>query len=284
MSRYHPARLRRLRDLPLDTVAAALEYRQDPRDRTRWKKDGSVIGIDGTRFYDHLHQQGGGGAIDLVMHAHRCPFPPAVAFLERIAPPGTVEPADGDRWAAVRKYLLDERSIDEDLLDRCRQEGIVTADRRGNAVFVMRGPGGGAVGAEIVGIRSAPGHSAFRGLARGSGRKRGGFWISCPTRPDRREPVGGTVLLVESAIDALSAWLLPLSRKPDFILSTAGATARLPQWLHDRRVRTILCGYDADPTGDRCAESLQADPRVVRMRPEGNNIKDWNDLLRATVF
>jgi len=284
MSRYHPDRLRRLRDLPLDTVAAALEYRQDPRDRTRWKKTGSVIGIDGTRFYDHLLLEGGGGAIDLVMHAHRCQFPPAVAFLERIAPPGTVEPADGDRWDAVRKYLLDARSIHEDLVDRCHQEGTVTADRRGNAVFVMRGPGGGAVGAELVGFDSRSGETVFRGLARGSGRKRGSFWIPCPTRPDNREPVGGTVLLVESAIDALSAWLLPLSRKPDCILSTAGATARLPPWLHDPRVRTILCGYDADPTGDRCAESLQADPRVVRMRPQGNNIKDWNDLLRATVF
>ena len=282
MSRYHPDRLRRLRDLPLDTVAAAVGYRRDPRDRNRWKKNGSVIGIDGTRFYDHLLQQGGGGAIDLVMHAHRCPFPKAVRVLERIAPPGTVEPADGDRWAAVRKYLADERSIDEDLVDRCHGEGIVTTDRRGNAVFVMRGPDGGTVGAEIVGIHSAPGHPAFRGLAKGSSRKRGAFWIPCPTRPDNREPVGGTVLLVESAIDALSAWLLPLSRKPDCILSTAGATTRLPPWLNHCRVRTILCGYDADPTGDRCAESLQADPRVLRMRPEG--VKDWNDLLRATAF
>ncbi len=282
MNRYHPERLRRLRDLPLDTVAAAVGYRRDPRDRTRWKKTGSVIGIDGTRFYDHLLQQGGGGAIDLVMHACRCQFPRAIDVLERIAPPGTVEPADGDRWAAVRKYLQDHRSIDENLVERCRQEGIVSADRRGNAVFVMRGTDGGTVGAELVGFDSRSGKTVFRGLARGSSRKRGAFRITCPTRPDNREPVGGTVLIVESAIDALSAWLLPLSRKPDCILSTAGATARLPPWLHDPRVRTILCGYDADPTGDRCAESLRTDPRVVRIRPEG--VKDWNDLLRATVF
>ena len=282
MNRYHPHRLRRLRDLPLDTVAAALGYRQDPRDRNRWKKTGSVIGIDGTRFYDHLLQQGGGGAIDLVMHAHRCPFPQAVDILERIAPPGTVDPPDGHRWDAVRDYLCRTRSIDRDLVDRCHDEGIVNADRRGNAVFAMRGPDGGYAGAELVGFCSASGKTAFRGLARGSGRKRGGFWIPCPTRP--RKPVGGTVLVVESAIDALSAWLLPLTRKPDFILSTAGATAALPPWLLDDRVRTILCGYDADPTGDRCARALEADPRVVRMRPEGTGAKDWNDLLRKSVF
>lgn len=281
MSRYHPDRLRRLRELPLDTVAVAVGYRQDHRDPRRWKKTGSVIGIDGTRFYDHLLQQGGGGAIDLVMHAHRCTFPQAVDVLERIAPPGTVEPPDGHRWAAVRDYLKN-RSIDEDLVDRCHGEGIVTTDRRGNAVFAMRGPDGSFAGAEIVGIHRAPGHTPFRGLARGSSRKRGGFWISCPTMP--RKPIGGTVLIVESAIDALSAWLLPLTRKPDFILSTAGATTSLSPWLRDHRVRTILCGYDADPTGDRCAAALEDDPRVLRMRPEGDGIKDWNDLLRASVF
>lgn len=89
-----------------------------------------------------------------------------------------------------------------------------------------------------------------------------------------RKPIGGNVLIIESAINALSAWLLPLSRKPDFILSTAGATASLPPWLQNDRVRTILCVYDADPTGDRCAATLEADPRVLRMRPEGNGIKD----------
>ena len=171
---------------------------------------------------------------------------------------------------------------ERDLVDRCHDEGIVNADRRGNAVFAMRGPDGGFAGAELVGFCSVSGKTAFRGLARDSGRKRGGFWIPCPTRP--RQPVGGTVLVVESAIDALSAWLLPLPRKPDFILSTTGATAALPPWLLDDRVRTILCGYDVDPTGDRCARALEADPRVVRMRPEGTGVKDWNDLLRKSVF
>ena len=62
--------------------------------------------------------------------------------------------------------------------------------------------------------------------------ERGGFWIPCPTMP--RKPICGTVLIVESAIDALSAWLLPLNREPNFILSTAGATTALPSWLQDR--------------------------------------------------
>lgn len=284
MSRYRDERLGRLRELPLGTVAAALGYRPDPRDRARWKKDGSVLSIHGTKFYDHLRQTGGGGAIDLVLHDRQCLFHDAVHTLESIAPTGTVDPPDGAAWAAVRGYLCWERSLDPDLVDRCHQQGIVSADRRHNAVFAMLDPDGRTVGAEIVGTRQGGERPRFRGLAKGSSRKRGGFRIHCPRHQKPR--LGGAVLIVESAIDALSAWSLPLTEKPDFILSTAGAMGKLPPWLTPERVHTIWCGYDADPAGDLCAESLQTDPRVKRLRPRGNGIqiKDWNDILTLSAY
>lgn len=283
MSRYRPERLDRLRDLPLDAVAAALGYHSDPRDRAKWKKDGSVLSIHGTQFYDHLRQVGGGGAIDLVLHDRQCLFHDAVRALETIAPPGTVDPPDGAAWAAVRGYLCRERSLDPDLVDQCHQQGIVSADRRRNAVFAMLDPDGRTVGAEIVGTHDGGERPRFRGLAKGSSRKRGGFRLHCPRRPTPY--LGGAVLIVESAIDALSAWSLPLPEKTDFILSTAGAMTRLPPWLNPDRVHTVWCGYDADTAGDLCAESLQADPRVRRMRPKGNGVqvKDWNDILRLSA-
>ncbi len=44
-------------------------------------------------------------------------------------------------------------------------------------------------------------------------------------------------------------------------------------------LRTVLCGYDADPVGDRAARGLETqDPKVRRMRPNGG--KDWNEILR----
>lgn len=58
---------------------------------------------------------------------------------------------------------------------------------------------------------------------------------------------------------------------PDGHRWTAGAATSLPPWLRDDRVRTILCGHDAGP-------------RVLRMRPGGDGIKDGNDLLRASAF
>ena len=38
------------RSLPLDRVATALGYRRDVRDKVRWKRPGSVLGINGEKF------------------------------------------------------------------------------------------------------------------------------------------------------------------------------------------------------------------------------------------
>ena len=63
------------RNVPLDRVAVALGYRRDPADRARFRREGSVISINGERYFDHLSGTGGGGAIDLVIHATGCRFP-----------------------------------------------------------------------------------------------------------------------------------------------------------------------------------------------------------------
>ena len=63
------------RNIPLDRVAAALGYRRDPTDRARFRREGSVISINGEKFFDHLRGTGGGGAIDLVIHATGVPIP-----------------------------------------------------------------------------------------------------------------------------------------------------------------------------------------------------------------
>ncbi len=41
------------RNIPLDRVAAALGCRRDPTDRARFKRGGSVISINGEKFFDH---------------------------------------------------------------------------------------------------------------------------------------------------------------------------------------------------------------------------------------
>ena len=263
-----------IRNRPLEPLAQALGYRRDPRDRQRWKRDGSVLSINGSRFYDHLQERGGGGAIDLVIHARRCSFTDAVDFLAgpEDAPKLRLPPSCDAAWPAVRDYLANQRKLAPALLDACRRRRLLHADRRNNAVFRCTDSTRKTTGAEVAGT----GPSRYRAMAPGSQKTAGSFWI--PTSHDPPH----TAILVESAVDALSVRDLGTRCRPGtVIVSTTGATARLPAWLKAWNIKRILCAYDADETGDRCAQRLaKADQRVTRLRPQG--AKDWNAILKAT--
>ena len=272
MSRPGSGRADRLRTIELEQVAEHLGYRRDRSDRARWKRRGSVVSITGAKYYDHIRGCGGGGAIDLAMHAAGCTFRQALDLLERIAPecadPGP-EPESG-RWHRVRRYLAEWRGLDPALIDGCRRRGLINADRRSNAVFVTRSADGTATGAELHGTRPK---RPFKGMAPGSRKAQGGFWIA--------RPGVGPVLLVESAIDALSVLPLPELRHVRCAISTAGVATRLPDWMTDANPQHLLCGYDADGAGDAAAHKLiRTHPGIGRLRPEG--AKDWNELLQAT--
>ena len=278
------------RSLPLDRVATALGYRRDVTDKARWKRPGSVLSITGEKFFDHLAGTGGGGAISLVMHAHGGGFRDAVAFLSerglRSCSPhgrdGAAPPTSRRRlalparsqalWPEVRDHLVGERGIGGMLLHVCHARGLVYADCRGNAVFVSRDVSGKATGAEVVGL----GGAAFKGMAPGSRKESGGFWMARDAAPPE------AAVLVESAIDALSVLTLRSFPGPEggfAAVSAAGVATKVPRWLDGWRLRRILCGYDADPAGDAAAARLaRSDPRVVRCRPAVEG-EDWNDLL-----
>ena len=108
----------------------------------------------------------------------------------------------------------------------------------------------------------------------GSRRADGGFWVARQTEPR-------TALLVEGAIDALSAWTLADRTQIDIVISTAGATGTMPTWIEGFHLQAVFCGYDADLAGDLAAAMLETkDPAVRRMRPAGDgDVKDWNDIL-----
>ena len=290
-----PARADAVRDAPLEALAVQLGYRPDPRNPARWKLSGSVLSITGTRFFDHHRGCGGGGAIDLVMLARGCRFREAVEFLEHChgnlpaspsataqAPPPAganfqLPPHDDRLWPPVRDFLRTARGLAPDLLDRCHRDGILYADHRRNAVFLCRDPRQIPVGAELVGTRPAPDGRTFKGMAPGSRKAHGGFWLPANTADL------DALLLTESAVDALSAvLLLAPSLPPDtLVASTAGLASALPPWLQAFHAPRTLCAYDADPAGDRAADALRHHtPHYSRLRPVG--AKDWNDLLRRS--
>ena len=114
----------------------------------------------------------------------------------------------------------------------------------------------------------------FRGMARGSRKSIGGVHFQ---GPNTAHPA--SILITESAIDALSARTIKAGGSVSIYASTAGVCRRLPDWLQDLRPTRILCAFDSDDAGDDAAQALIAsDPRIQRLRP--TSAKDWNDILR----
>jgi hypothetical protein len=236
----------------------------------------------------HQHR-GGGGAIDLVMHLAGVDYGTALRWLETYAsaglPAASPPAADGvggkqatarlpgvlrlprpdpRRLPRVRQYLTRRRGLCSALLEPLWESGQLYADGHANAVFVLvAGKAQRPVGAELRGT----GPRAWRGMASGSNKDLGYFWIG--TRTSRE------IVLCESAIDALSCFQIHPQR---ICISTSGVRAN-PGWLSVLIAHgyTLLCGFDADHPGDAAAARMIAlHPTVGRLRPSAH---DWNDVL-----
>jgi len=182
-------------------------------------------------------------------------------------------PRHSPHLEGVRHYLIKQRALPCALIDSLIRSGSLYADQRANALFLLLGKGNQPVGAQLRGS----GPVAWRGMAPGS-RKELGFFsvpVLLPLSPPAATPP--SIILCESAIDALSCFLL----HPDHqCISTAGARPH-PAWLPDLLPSgaIIFSGFDADPTADAMAEAMMARyPPIQRLRPSH---QDWNDTLRA---
>jgi hypothetical protein len=272
------ARADRLRALPLPVVLAALEATSDPSDPAKWRTARGVLSVTGAKFINWSQGVGGGGAIDLVMHVQQLGFGRALQWLEdrfgtgpSVPPafspatrPLTLPPPSVHHWPRVERYLIEQRQLPPWLLTPLLHAGIIYADARANAVFLLGDTPATAVGAELRGTTSV----SWRGMAPGSRKDHGCFSVSTASAK--------AIVLCESAIDALSCHVL----HPTFrCLSTSGARPD-PAWLSVllRLGLPLFCGFDADPTGDAMAHRMiDFHPAIARLRPPA---KDWNDTLR----
>jgi hypothetical protein len=267
-----------VRTTPLEVVLRLSGAQPDRYDHRKWHTSQGVLSVTGAKFMNWTRSQGGGGAIDLVMHLHRLSFVQAVQWLAQCSP-GCLysEPQrapvqstfllpqpDPSKLCRVRQYLIHERRLPANLIESLIDSGVLYADRRGNAVFLLLGKEKQPVGAELRGTTARP----WRGLAPGSRKDLGFFAVPTAPRP--------ALVLVESAIDAISCFAL----HPDHrCISTAGARPN-PRWLAELlgQGSPVFCGFDADLTGEDMAQAMIAlHPEVQRLQPCQH---DWNDVLR----
>ncbi len=283
------------RSLPLETVLTRWGAERDRHDRAQWHTERGPLSVTGAKFFNWHCHQGGGGAIDLVMHLGGMDASAAVKWLGQhlgTAPTAVAStanclqaspaPAAGGAHAQtrglhlpianpaklqrVRRYLTEHRSLVADILDPLIDAGKVYADGRGNAVFLMvAGRPNRPVGAELRGT----GERVWRGLAPGTCKDDGYFWIG--TRGSQK------IVLCESAIDAISCFQL---HWPCICISTAGVRPN-PFWLHPLLARgyDLHCGFDDDEPGEMASRRMiTRHPSIKRLRPPAH---DWNDALAA---
>ncbi|MEM1310086.1 MAG: DUF3991 domain-containing protein, partial [Cyanobacteria bacterium P01_H01_bin.153] len=290
-----------VRGIDLEIVAANLGLELDLYDKHKWRDGDHIISISDRLFMDWLADQGGRGAIDLVMHVQDVEFKAAVEWLsgqdfshlpthvstyqpsEKREPRSLEMPsANEQRWNAVREYLVETRKLPAILLDRLHQRGLVYADDHQNAVFVRHGLKENRwirrelTGASLRGTWGEDNH--YHGLAPGSVRNQGWFWIGTGHGPVQQ------VFLTESPIDAMSLAVLDKGRQAQpgvtIYLSTDGSGGvpieALKPVIQDGG--RVFAAFDADQAGTlmawRIAEQL---PGVERLLPKYG--KDWNERL-----
>jgi hypothetical protein len=276
-----------LRAIPLTVVLRAAGATTNPHDAAKWHTGRGVLSVNGAKFFNWNEARGGGGAIDLAMHLIGTSFSEALDWLAHLpsaSQGGILRPSPSDQPARARhrqppalptpvadalptvlRYLNRQRRLPLDLLCSLIDSGDLYADRRANAVFILRDDHNSPVGAELRGT----GPRCWRGMAPGS-RKDRGYFALAPLRAD-------AVMLCESAIDAISCRVL----HPNALcVSTSGARPN-PAWV-PTLIATglpVYCAFDTDPTGQRMARAMIVHhPTVQRLCPPAH---DWNDALRA---
>lgn len=284
-------RAAKVRGVPLETVLSFRGAKRDRHDRSKWHTEQGPLSVTGAKFMNWQRGQGGGGAIDLVMHLADVDFRTAVGWLQQHLLAGRLavgKPAihasgkglsagagpgrlrlpipDGRMLRRVLQYLTGCRSLRAPFLEPLVKSGKLYADRRGNAVFLLvAGRAQRPVGAELRGT----GPHVWRAMAPGTRKDFGYFWIGAPG--------SRKIVLCESAIDAISCFQMHPKR---ICISTSGVQAN-PRWLSGLIARgyEIHCGFDADNPGDAAAARMIAlHPAVTRLRPPDH---DWNDALAS---
>lgn len=300
------ARADELRSMDLVSVMHGLGLKPDPKDQKQWKDEEGLFRIttDGRKFYDHNASKGGGGAIDLVMHAMGSDYQGALSWLAsmygkgftasevRASASGQVDKATKERPAFPAPPPPNEAQ-QQKIRDYLARRGIkmpqklpstIRMDSRGNVGFLTFTDRYTCVGMELKGTDPA---YPFTGLALGSSRE-GSFRMPSGVQKDKKPDL----VVTESAIDALSYTQLSATEQnhPNGVItvSTAGVRATVNKRITSLlpQVDRVVIAYDNDEAGRSFGAKLgQAIKNIfqgaVRLFQLPAGCKDVNDLLQS---
>lgn len=272
------------------------QYRQGKGKDGKYYGDRLSVNLDKNVWFDHSNGVGGSGSIDLVMHTNGCHFKDAKSWLIcefgsgdalgaahvktvldfeldkknniQHAPPKPVV----ENLAKVKSYLVNERLLDSERVDKLANLGLIYADARNNACFVY-GTTKNPSGVELrgtVGIK----YNRFRG------RKTASF--KPPSKPIHEIK---KIAITESAIEAMSYSEL----HPDhYAISISGSgnheiMNKLVKFAKDNN-KDIVVALNNDDAGHKAAKILLKECKEnsvnsVIATPWGDG-NDWNDCLK----
>ena len=266
----------------------------------RYKDETMNIVVTGDKWYDNKLAHGGVGPIDLVAHLKKCSFREAVLWLadkthfyslpqkhiqEKL--PAEQMPYDQSKqeyalrddslWSEARSYLINTRCLKSEVVDECyRRENIYATSRAGIA-FIHRNVDGEDVGLSIRAIKH---QSGFR---QSLGSKTTGWFTIGDIKSAQK------IVIVESAIDALSFLSLKMMNPEMAIVAVSGAFYPLPLLKHAWENKAkIIAAYDSDEAGLQAKENLhEAWTQLTNEMGEFDTKmplkKDWNEDLCCKV-
>jgi len=285
--------LDKLRDLDLEHVAEKLGLEKN-RYNLYISDNDNTIKIENNKFYDHYFKVGGYGSIDLVKYINDCSFNEAIEFLCQnfnkenvVGAVNTNTRAEekvndinakkktfklpkryDDCWSEAKKYLVEDRMIDESIVDMKYKEGKIYATKKNgyiNVVYVNNQENM----AEIEGIDR---NKKFKGVVAASNLEAGGFRI-------HTENPGSKLVIVESAVDAMSYYELHRNDENFVVMSMAGARVKDADVLYKAYENNfyVYCGYDNDSAGLKAGDDLKNILQMYREKPAN---EDWNEDLK----
>ncbi len=294
-----------VRSIPLETVLTRWGAERDRRDRSQWRTERGPLSVTGAKFFNWHLREGGGGAIDLVMHLGGWDADTAVQWLQQhlvltlppplwlpalprtlargeLLPVVTLKPTRQAQRRATPSSPGESRPprAGASLSYRAAWSGgrhPRAADRRGKSVCRrarQRGLSDGGRKAQSSDWRRVAWHRsaylAWTGARHAQGRR-----LLLGRRAGSQK-----IVLCESAIDAISCFQLHRTQLHEqcICISTAGVRPDAP-WLQPLLARgyDIHCGFDDDEPGNTVAsQMITRHPSIKRLRPPAH---DWNDAL-----